>query len=129
MSSDEPMDVPAWLRNQPIGTVFAHASPGHMPDSWVKEERGYRRTYDWVRFKAEDFKWHHVEPTAPIEGSITEEEADGLGERARLLSPHLAALLLDPELASGGSTTIVRSRKPPNDGATLGQGGQGAVDD
>jgi hypothetical protein len=77
------MDVPSWLRKQPIGTVFTHASPGQMADSWIKGEGGYRRTYDWIRFKAEDFEWTYVEPTTPVEGSITEEEADALEERAR----------------------------------------------
>lgn len=83
--SDQQMDVPAFLRALPVGAVFTHASPDQQPDSWVKiGEDTYRRTYDWVRFEADDFaSWDHAELTEPVSYSITQDEADEKEARVR----------------------------------------------
>jgi hypothetical protein len=74
----ESVNVPEVLGRLPVGAVFTHANPDIMPDSWVKVGKdSYRRTYDWLTFSAADFKtWNHVELTEPVDGSITQEEAD-----------------------------------------------------
>lgn len=73
------MDVEKYLRELPIGSVFTHADPSVLPDSWVKVDTdGYRRTYDWIQFRAADLArtWKHAELTEPIPGSFDEEEAE-----------------------------------------------------
>lgn len=79
------MDVPAFLHSLPVGSVFTHARPDQQPDSWVKiGEDTYRRSYDWVRFAAEDFNsWTHAELTEPVDYSITQDEADQMEARVR----------------------------------------------
>lgn len=72
------MDVPEFLRSLPIGSVFTHGNPNLQPDSWIKiDDDLYRRTYDWVQFRANNFSsWEHVELTEPVPYSISQAEAD-----------------------------------------------------
>lgn len=76
--SADRVDVVAFLRSLPDGSVFTHANPNVLPDSWVKiAENRYRRTYDWIEFETLEFKsWEHAELTEPIEGSFDQAEAD-----------------------------------------------------
>jgi hypothetical protein len=78
------MDVVAFLRGLPDGAVFTHATPGRLPDSWVKVGTRYRRTYDWIEFEDWQFaSWAHAELTEPVEGSISQTEANRLAAAAR----------------------------------------------
>jgi len=85
MVTEHNMDVPMFLRSLPIGEVFTPATPGQLPDSWIKTGPDtYRRTYSWVRFLAEDFEtWTHAELCEPVWYSLTQEEADEEEARAR----------------------------------------------
>lgn len=79
------MDVPEFLRELPIGAVFTHARADQLPDSWIKiSDDTYRRTYDWVRFGADDFSsWTHAELTEPVDYSVSQAEADEMEAKAR----------------------------------------------
>ena len=87
MTDDE--DVPSFLRALPIGATFTHGRTDRLPDSWIKIDGvHYRRTYDWVRFTADDFAaWTHVELTEPVDYSISQAEADRIEAEARRRPP------------------------------------------